>query len=68
MGLYLHIPNAPTLEALGGLFVSTGCDHEIVAEFFDRLVFFSVDILSFVFGYTTIDEFLWLTVWAFCLY
>ena len=37
IGLHLHIPKVTFLEALGELLVTTGCDHEVISDFFDLL-------------------------------
>ena len=37
VGLYPHIPKAPTIQVLSELLVTANCDHEVTSEFFDLL-------------------------------
>ena len=37
VGLYLYILEAPYLQVTGELSITTGCDHEVITEVFDKL-------------------------------
>ena len=57
VSLFPRIRKAPTLQAMGELLVSAGCDHEIITEFFNLIrICWSPNFCQYQYKFYTFSE------------